>query len=51
MRELVRIAPDVDLESGLDREHAGLSTLRATRDAEEGISAFIEKREPRFRGS
>jgi enoyl-CoA hydratase len=50
MRDLVRIAPDVDLETGLDREHAGLSALRATRDAEEGISAFVEKREPRFRG-
>jgi enoyl-CoA hydratase len=51
MRELVRIAPDVDLETGLDREHAGLSALRATRDAEEGIAAFVEKREPRFGGT
>ena len=50
MRDLVRIAADVDLETGLDREHAGLSALRSTADAEEGIAAFVEKREPRFRG-
>jgi len=50
MRGLVRIAADVDLETGLDREHAGLSALRTTADAEEGIAAFVEKREPRFRG-
>ena len=51
MRELIRIAPDVDLETGLDREHEALSTLRATRDAEEGIAAFVEKRAPRFEGT
>jgi enoyl-CoA hydratase len=50
MRDLVRVAADVDLETGLDREQRALSGLRATQDADEGIAAFVEKREPRFRG-
>ena len=50
MRGLIRMAQDVDLETGLDREQAELSALRATQDAEEGIAAFVEKREPWFRG-
>ena len=40
-----------DLESGLDDEQAALASLRGTADAEEGIRAFVEKREPGFRGS
>jgi len=50
MRDLVRVAADVDLETGLDREQRALSALRGTQDAVEGIAAFVEKREPRFRG-
>jgi enoyl-CoA hydratase len=51
MAELVRTAGDADLEPGLDQEQAALASLRETADAEEGIRAFVEKREPRFRGS
>jgi enoyl-CoA hydratase/carnithine racemase len=51
MRDLIRLAPDVDLETGLDREFEALSALRATKDAEEGIAAFVEKRDPRFGGT
>jgi enoyl-CoA hydratase/carnithine racemase len=48
MAELVRLAVGSDLESGLDREQAALARLRETADADEGIRAFVEKRDPRF---
>jgi enoyl-CoA hydratase len=51
MLTLVRDAIDADLERGLDREREALLRLRRTADASEGVRAFVEKREPRFRGS
>jgi enoyl-CoA hydratase/carnithine racemase len=39
------------LEHALDREAALCAELFATDDAREGIRAFLEKREPRFRGA
>jgi enoyl-CoA hydratase len=51
MAELVGVAADLDLERGLDREQAALAALRETADADEGIRAFVEKREPGFRGA
>jgi enoyl-CoA hydratase/carnithine racemase len=51
MVQLVGAAADVDLERGLDLEQAALAALRETGDADEGIRAFVEKREPRFRGA
>jgi enoyl-CoA hydratase/carnithine racemase len=51
MAELVRTAGDADLERGLDDEQAALATLRRSHDADEGIRAFVEKREPGFRGA
>ena len=47
-REAVQRAMDVSLHEGL-RVEADLSTLAyRTRDAEEGMQAFIEKRKARF---
>jgi enoyl-CoA hydratase len=51
MLDLVRLAMDAPLAEGLDREHAALLRLRRTRDAAEGVRAFVEKRDPRFEGS
>ena len=51
MAELVRTAGHADLERGLDDEQAALATLRESDDADEGIRAFVEKREPGFRGA
>ena len=38
------------LEHALDREAALCERLFETADAREGLQAFLEKREPRFRG-
>jgi enoyl-CoA hydratase/carnithine racemase len=40
---------DLDLDTALDRLQAGLTATAMTEDAAEGIAAFVEKREPRWR--
>ena len=39
-----------DLASQLDEETRAISDITLTRDFQEGITAFIEKRDPRFQG-
>jgi enoyl-CoA hydratase len=50
MLALIRVGMESPLEEGLTREQETLGRLRGTADAEEGVRAFVEKREPRFRG-
>ncbi|HEY2966710.1 MAG TPA: enoyl-CoA hydratase-related protein, partial [Actinomycetota bacterium] len=43
-------AADHPLEEGLRVEREAFVALFATRDQEEGMRAFLEKREPKFEG-
>lgn len=49
-KETASHALDHPLETGLDLENRAFAALCATEDKQEGISAFLEKRKPRFRG-
>ncbi len=50
LREIARTTRDLPLEEGLRREADGFQRCIASDDGLEGISAFIEKREPTFTG-
>lgn len=41
---------DADLDSAFDRLQGGLTQIAMTEDAGEGVAAFIEKRDPEWRG-
>ena len=41
---------DMDLDTALDHLHIGLTAVATTEDAAEGIKAFLEKREPKWKG-
>jgi enoyl-CoA hydratase len=51
MLGLVRTAMGSTLDDGLTAEQEALARLHLTEDAAEGVRAFVEKRDPRFRGA
>jgi len=46
----IKMAADVNLDSGLNFELLSASALFASEDTKEGIRAFVEKRKPVFKG-
>jgi enoyl-CoA hydratase len=48
LRELARTTRDLSLEEGLRREADGFRRALGSEDGAEGVSAFLEKREPQF---
>jgi enoyl-CoA hydratase len=50
VKELAATTGDLPLEEGLQREAEGFFRCLASEDGAEGVSAFIEKREPRWTG-
>jgi enoyl-CoA hydratase/carnithine racemase len=51
VKDCIRRGMDSSLEEGLALEMVGLEALLGTRDAREGVAAFLEKRPPVFTGS
>ena len=49
-KEAVLKAFETNLETGLDLERKAFIMLAATQDRAEGIAAFLEKRQPQFKG-
>ena len=41
---------DMDVDTALDHLHIGLTAIATTEDAAEGINAFLEKRDPTWKG-
>jgi len=50
VKELASTTADLELEEGLRREAEGFFRCLGSEDGAEGVSAFIEKREPRWTG-
>lgn len=48
-KELVNLAIDIDLESGLEKEAAAFGACFSTEDQKEGMDAFLNKRKPGFK--
>jgi enoyl-CoA hydratase / 3-hydroxyacyl-CoA dehydrogenase len=51
LAQIKRVSGAGDLQQGLAAERAAFAAVFASADAREGISAFLAKRSPRFRGS
>jgi enoyl-CoA hydratase/3-hydroxyacyl-CoA dehydrogenase len=51
MAEIKRVSGAGDLDAGIEAEKAAFAAVFASADAKEGISAFLGKRAPSFKGS
>jgi enoyl-CoA hydratase/3-hydroxyacyl-CoA dehydrogenase len=50
VEQIKQVSHRADLDEGIEAEKAAFATAFTTEDAREGISAFIEKRSPKWRG-
>ena len=49
-KKLLSIASEASMEDGLEAEAMAMGVLYGTEDLKEGISAFLQKRQPQFKG-
>ena len=50
IKKVVNLSVDTPIDIGLDLESFACSLLSATKDREEGLKAFVEKRKPKYEG-
>jgi enoyl-CoA hydratase/3-hydroxyacyl-CoA dehydrogenase len=50
IEQIKRVSAAGDIEHGIEAEKRGFVTALGSEDAREGIGAFLQKRQPRFRG-
>jgi enoyl-CoA hydratase / 3-hydroxyacyl-CoA dehydrogenase len=50
VEQIKRVSGGADLDAGIEAEKQGFATVFGSDDAREGISAFLQKRGPRFTG-
>ena len=50
VEQIKRVSAAADLDTGIEAEKLGFATVFGSEDAREGISAFLQKRSPRFEG-
>ncbi|PZS07530.1 MAG: hypothetical protein DLM64_14720, partial [Solirubrobacterales bacterium] len=50
IEQIKRVSAAGELEAGIEAEKRGFATVFGSKDASEGISAFLRKRTPRFEG-